>query len=492
MKGPFGSAPVVFVILAVVLATAGLIWAHWYTSLRVDANIHTGNVGIEWSGAWTNDDGVNNDGWDPGDDGGGTLFDFWGESSSDDPKDFGDDRYMKDVARCLAGGGGEYLDVSIENAYPSYHCVVQAPLHNFGSVPIKALPGMWTMQAGYHECDWYEFEDLSGPTLPRGGDEVSEFLDFNTNGVFDDMDIRVSYDDMGPYADLEFNGIFDGMDTRIYEDCYFVGEDLAVEELDEGYYGWGHYEGDEFVPEITGFVPQPFQCGTQLDPGFSDGVEFGFHVEQPAIQNGTYRFTMDQEFVNWNEFDDGWCEGDGPTVTPGEPDRNKGLGVRYKSFGETGSREVYLGVGDLGLSLGGDRVEVDYAWSVPMTRYFQFEYDPGSDLIRTTLSGGFELEYPNVAAELASLGNGCTVDELDFMVLSVVGRDDGVIVQANDVVLNGYPLGSFDGSGGWYNWTVENFDFTNGFVLGGNLVASGTFDGGDELSKIEFNAGCLP
>jgi len=65
---------------------------------------------------------------DPGDDGGGTEYDFgWGPSSSDDPYEpqtMGSlgARYTKDVAKTEATKINDYtIQVTVTNAYPSYH-----------------------------------------------------------------------------------------------------------------------------------------------------------------------------------------------------------------------------------------------------------------------------------------------------------------------------------------------------------------------------------
>jgi hypothetical protein len=44
---------------------------------------------------------------------------------------------------------------------------------------------------------------------------------------------------------------------------------------------------------------------------------------------------------------------------------------------------------------------------------------------------------------VAALGIGCTVDEVDFMVISVVGRDAGTTVDFNNVMLDSYSLGNY-------------------------------------------------
>jgi hypothetical protein len=50
--------PALVVLLVFLLATAGLVYAHWTAQLRVNGQINTGGVYVEWQGAWTNDDGV--------------------------------------------------------------------------------------------------------------------------------------------------------------------------------------------------------------------------------------------------------------------------------------------------------------------------------------------------------------------------------------------------------------------------------------------------
>jgi len=90
--------------------------------------------GFIW--AVSNDDGTEQtaggfDPIDPGDDGGGTAFDGWGDQSSDDPSEpqlMGEPcaRYGKDVARTTAevDADGKGITVVLENAYPCYHPTV--------------------------------------------------------------------------------------------------------------------------------------------------------------------------------------------------------------------------------------------------------------------------------------------------------------------------------------------------------------------------------
>ena len=68
---------------------------------------------------------------DPGDDGGGTNYDRWGDQSSDDPSEpqtmsVACARYDKDVARTTAWISGESREITVmvEDAYPSYYPTV--------------------------------------------------------------------------------------------------------------------------------------------------------------------------------------------------------------------------------------------------------------------------------------------------------------------------------------------------------------------------------
>ena len=98
-------APGLVVLLALLLATAGLVYAHWTATLDLDGEVNTGSVVMAWTGAWTNDDGTVNAG-DSGDNGDPTAYEAWGPGSSADPSAAWDatdgtdvSRYNKDVAR---------------------------------------------------------------------------------------------------------------------------------------------------------------------------------------------------------------------------------------------------------------------------------------------------------------------------------------------------------------------------------------------------------
>jgi predicted ribosomally synthesized peptide with SipW-like signal peptide len=133
------SRAILLVLIVVALATAGVVYAHWTDTLQVNAQVNTGSVGSRINAASTDDDGTQN-GWEgAGDNGGGTEYDRWGLSSSNDPSNYrGVTRYTKDVARCrVTGTVGTTSTVEVENAYPSYHCSIYQNVTTMGSVPMK-------------------------------------------------------------------------------------------------------------------------------------------------------------------------------------------------------------------------------------------------------------------------------------------------------------------------------------------------------------------
>jgi hypothetical protein len=126
------------VCLAVVVALGSLGVAYGYTSgtLRTGDMMAMACVTGPLTWVVSNDDGApqNRGGYtpiDPGDDGGGTNHDIWGDRSSDDPSEpqtVGVEcaRYDKDVARTKACMSCDHnkITVRVENAYPCYYPTV--------------------------------------------------------------------------------------------------------------------------------------------------------------------------------------------------------------------------------------------------------------------------------------------------------------------------------------------------------------------------------
>ena len=121
------------------LGVAGALWSDW---LYIDGYVETGNIGAEWS-----------------------LYGCYDDEAAD-----------KDVSSIEASIVGNYLYVSIYNAYPSVTYTVEFDIHCTGSVPIhfdtpwifgdlgpehltftdmQGVPIDWaTVQL--HECQWID------------------------------------------------------------------------------------------------------------------------------------------------------------------------------------------------------------------------------------------------------------------------------------------------------------------------------------------------
>lgn len=185
------------------------------------------------------------------------------------------------------------------------------------------------------------------------------------------------------------------------------------------------------------------------------------------------------------------------TLIPGAIAHDEDLGaVRYRSFGNTGGDEIYLGIPDLGLA--DHRTARDFGTSKwGSANEISFRYDPAEDELHTFVRTGptttFTLTYPNFSSQLASKGKTFGPEALNLMQISVVCRapDSATSsVSLQDVYLDDHFLGSFTASG-WSDWTVVGYDFSRGFLLRGRLVLSGPFSNSQELSKVEIKVGVL-
>jgi len=140
------------IALAVVVALGSLGVAYGYSSGTLKAGDMMAMACFNGPFTWvvSNDDGkVTNicsyGDIDPGDDGGGTNYDKWGDQSSNDPSEtqtMGVEcaRYDKDVARTTAWMSScdrKEITVLVENAYPSYYPTVFFGLKNTQSFSVK-------------------------------------------------------------------------------------------------------------------------------------------------------------------------------------------------------------------------------------------------------------------------------------------------------------------------------------------------------------------
>ena len=187
------------------------------------------------------------------------------------------------------------------------------------------------------------------------------------------------------------------------------------------------------------------------------------------------------------------------TVIDGRSDATDGFGVRFRSFGNRGDTELYLGVSDL--DSGADRVEADVVWlkDSALGDGILLSYDPagapgGQLRAQVVVPGGNDvtLTYDNVAGTAPAA---CPAAEVDVLVVEIVGRHRNTMIDLENTTVNGFPIepGSFSGSRGTFNWTIEGFDLTSAFTVTGDLFLSGDFPpNGDALTKLQITAACLP
>lgn len=124
--------------VALMIAAAGVVYAHWTETLYVNATVNTGEIQVHWKDVWTNDDG-DPDGMEVAD-----VTCIWPSGCEiGDPAGRGyaaaAPRYDKDVAECIASisADGYTYTLTVSNAYPSYYCTAWSEFGNQGTVPVK-------------------------------------------------------------------------------------------------------------------------------------------------------------------------------------------------------------------------------------------------------------------------------------------------------------------------------------------------------------------
>ena len=161
------------------------------------------------------------------------------------------------------------------------------------------------------------------------------------------------------------------------------------------------------------------------------------------------------------------------------------LGSRFRSFNNTGGEEVFVGLHDLGV--GSNRTAQNISWTKPGVHQVVVEYDADTQTLSTTVGSN-----PTISRSVTT----AVCSAWDTAQLSVFNRDNGTTVNFNNVVLGGFPLGSFNGGVGGdsvddvKNWTITGFDFTQDFTMTGEVELAGTFGNSQELSRVEFLMGC--
>jgi len=208
---------------------------------------------------------------------------------------------------------------------------------------------------------------------------------------------------------------------------------------------------------------------------YKQETAWGAGVGFPGRNWATYFIYKDQRIV----------------VTEGQWTATLGAGVRYRSFANTGGQEIYMGP-NMGAGGYPNRVTQEFWWSKPGTHEISFTYDPVANTLTTVVDGNPPLVYSDI-----SLHAGCLPSTWNVMQIIVVIRDVNTIVDLNNVLLDGNPLGDFPGiyglgTAGWRYWTVSNYDFSQGFTLTGQIYLGGPFSGSQESCKVEVDVGHAP
>jgi hypothetical protein len=117
-----------FATLMIALMLVGVSYGLWSKILTIEGYVETGYVDAEFTGAFTDDDGIVDDVLNDKDD---TGLDP--AASGVDPKG----RYEQDVGCSEAYFDPETAYVNIYNSYPSYYTTAWFDIKNTGTIPVK-------------------------------------------------------------------------------------------------------------------------------------------------------------------------------------------------------------------------------------------------------------------------------------------------------------------------------------------------------------------
>jgi hypothetical protein len=126
MKRRVGFAGLFVMGLIIALGALGIGYGLWSKVLVVHGTVNTGDLNADWDSASTNDPvaAVGEVSLDP--------------CSALNPT--GCTAPAKDVGSCVVTGEGtQTLDVTINNAYPSYECTIDASITNTGDIPFNVV-----------------------------------------------------------------------------------------------------------------------------------------------------------------------------------------------------------------------------------------------------------------------------------------------------------------------------------------------------------------
>ncbi len=239
----------------------------------------------------------------------------------------------------------------------------------------------------------------------------------------------------------------------------------------------------------AGILASPFYGGVLFKAGawssaFEGNVD-AFSITTAANGTDTYDF----EPLN--------------TTTCFVPHAEDLVGVRYRSFGNTGSNEVYAGVPDLGAT---PRAEAGLSW-LSGDNTFSITYSPATGL-STTVNAGTPLtrSVAQITSDMAAKGKTLTLGDLNVMQVTVknqsnvLGPQPSVVVK--DLTVDGVPIDGDTGTpatiddltgiaGTTLDWMLTGLDFADGFTATGTIdLDPGTgFGASAEGSRVEVGVG---
>jgi predicted ribosomally synthesized peptide with SipW-like signal peptide len=282
-KGKSLPVGTLFMVLVIMLALLGVGYALWSDTLVIEGQVQTGEVDMAFSPCETDDDGIEDDGIDPG---------------------------GKDVASCecaLSTGsieddsdhGNDQLDITIAGGYPSYSCNVTYDMTNIGTVPVHlySVTALYDVYALDVEQDcWVGEESVGIGYQLHPGDSVDCDIDLHVRQEAAENDTLTLHKE---YLWGQFN-----------EGPFYVLSNEFSYNGSGGWAGWSCPLGSILVD--GGYLPETADNTVSMKwaPGASvDGVNY------PATPWGGY--TYDDTYTPPEE---GWIVQDGGA--PGSPNPN--------------------------------------------------------------------------------------------------------------------------------------------------------------------------
>lgn len=180
------------------------------------------------------------------------------------------------------------------------------------------------------------------------------------------------------------------------------------------------------------------------------------------------------------------CEVPMTTSTKWVPYNQMTAAAGFRVKGDNSGGEVYLGNHLMGNG-GANRVEDNYnALKGGGTFAVSVSFNAAENRLDGSVGAvSLSYDFDDKAAP------GCAVGEWDLVQVSLWERVDDVELSFENGSVNGEALKKdLGGVSGMKTWTIEGVDFSTGWTVTGDLVASGAEWTGNERTKLEVTVGC--